>query len=72
MIDKELHEVLDSPAGAVGDWTSIGIVLGTIANILPSIAALLSIIWLALRIWESDTVRGWTNRETRRYEDKSD
>jgi hypothetical protein len=38
------------------------IAIGTLAQVLPSIAALLTIVWLAIRIWESDTVRGVTGR----------
>lgn len=34
-------------AGGIGSWLAI----------LPDIAALLSIIWLALRIWETKTVQ---------------
>ena len=40
-------------AGGLGSWLAI----------LPDVAALLSIVWLALRIWESDTVRRWTGRD---------
>jgi hypothetical protein len=45
------------------DALSVVTVVGTLVNILPSIAALFTIIWTAFRIWETDTVRGWTNRE---------
>jgi chromate transport protein ChrA len=46
------------------------IAIGTLAQILPSIAALLTILWLAIRIWESDTVRGITHRQLKgRYDD---
>ena len=40
-------------AGGIGSWFGI----------LPDVAGLLSIIWLALRIWETDTVKRWTRRE---------
>ena len=30
---------------------------------LPNIAALLSVIWLLIRIWEMDTVKEWTGRK---------
>ena len=43
----------------VFDWTSIGIALGTLIQILPSIAATLSIVWSVIRIYETDTVQGW-------------
>lgn len=33
------------------DWSALGITLGTIADILPSVAALLSIIWMSIRIY---------------------
>lgn len=41
------------------DALSVATVLGTLADVLPSLAALLSIIWTALRIAETKTVRGW-------------
>ena len=39
-------------AGGIGSWMSV----------LPDIAAALSIIWIGLRIWESETVKRWTGR----------
>jgi hypothetical protein len=39
------------------DSVSIVTVVGTLADILPAIAALFTIVWTALRIWETDTVR---------------
>jgi len=45
-----------------GDLAAVGVTIASIASWLPSIATLLSIIWFALRIWESDTVREWTGR----------
>ena len=44
------------------DAVSFITVVGTLVDILPSIAALFTIIWTAFRIWETDTVRGWTGR----------
>lgn len=40
-------------AGGFGSWLAL----------LPDIAALLSIIWLAVRIWETETVKRWTRRD---------
>jgi hypothetical protein len=39
------------------DSVSIVTVVGTLADILPAVAALFTIVWTALRIWETDTVR---------------
>jgi hypothetical protein len=39
------------------DGLSLITVLGTLMNWLPAVAALLSIIWTLLRIYESDTVQ---------------
>ena len=44
------------------DFFAAGVAVGAIIKVLPAIAAVLSIIWLSLRIWESDTVREWTGR----------
>lgn len=41
------------------DWTSIGIALGALIQILPSLAAGLSVVWSAIRIYETETVQGW-------------
>ncbi|MEY4719531.1 MAG: hypothetical protein RL563_2149 [Pseudomonadota bacterium] len=45
------------------DALSILTVVGTLINMLPSIAAAFTIVWTAIRIWETDTVRGWCGRE---------
>ncbi len=39
------------------DVASAGVVVGSLANLLPQIAAVASIVWFAIRIWESDTVQ---------------
>lgn len=39
------------------DWSAMAISLGSLFEILPAIASLLSVIWLLLRIWESETVQ---------------
>lgn len=41
------------------DAVSILTVLGTLVEMLPAIAAAFSIIWTAIRIYETDTVQGW-------------
>jgi len=35
--------------------------VGTITKMLPEVAALFTIIWTGIRIWESDTVQKWVN-----------
>jgi hypothetical protein len=37
--------------------------LGVLLAWLPTVFSLVSIIWFSIRIWESDTVRGLTNRK---------
>jgi hypothetical protein len=44
------------------DAVSLMTVAGTLIDMLPAIAALFSIVWSAIRIWETDTVKGWTGR----------
>lgn len=49
-------------AKIVGDALSIATVVGTLAQILPAIAALFTIIWTGFRIYETDTVQGWLGK----------
>lgn len=39
------------------DAVSVVTVVGTLMEILPSIAALFTIVWTAIRIYETDTVQ---------------
>lgn len=41
----------------VGDALSVVTVVGTLMQYLPAIAALLTIVWTLIRIWETDTVQ---------------
>jgi hypothetical protein len=41
----------------VGDALSVVTVVGTLMQYLPAVAALLTIIWTLIRIWETDTVQ---------------
>jgi hypothetical protein len=49
---------IDEGAKTVGDALSIVTVVGTLSQALPAIAALFTIIWTVLRIYETDTVQG--------------
>jgi len=44
------------------DALSLVTVLGTLMSILPSIAALASLVWSVIRIFETKTVQGWLGR----------
>ena len=41
------------------DALSVMTVIGTLAEILPAVAALFTIIWTGFRIYETDTVQVW-------------
>ncbi len=62
---KELFEKLDAVnehTKSVIDWTSIGIAFGSLMQILPSIAAALSILWTVIRIYETKTVQNFIKK----------
>ena len=44
---------LAAVAGGIGSWFAL----------IPDVAAILSIIWLGIRIWETETVKRWTGRD---------
>jgi hypothetical protein len=45
------------------DAVSVVTVVATLAQILPAIAALLTIIWTGFRIYETPTVQGWLGKK---------
>ena len=47
------HETAKTTVDAI----SIVTVVGTLADVLPAVAALFTIIWTALRIFETDTIQ---------------
>lgn len=48
---------VDDSAKNVLDLLSVTTVVGTLMGILPSIAAIFTIIWTSIRIYESNTVQ---------------
>ena len=51
--------VRDEAVKQIADGVSVITVIGTLAGILPSIAAVFTIIWTGIRIYETDTVQRW-------------
>lgn len=47
----------------VTDALSVVTVIGTLAEILPAIAALFTIVWTSFRIYETDTVQKWLGKK---------
>jgi hypothetical protein len=45
------------------DALSIVTVVGTLADMLPSIAAVFTIVWTVIRIIETNTVQGWLGKK---------
>jgi hypothetical protein len=45
------------------DGASILTVIGTLVEFLPAVSAILSIIWVAIRIYETETVQKLVNRK---------
>jgi chromate transport protein ChrA len=48
----------------VVDAVSIGTVVATLAGVLPSIAAIFTICWTAIRIYETETVKKLLGKKT--------
>ena len=41
------------------DLISIATVSAALMEVLPPVAALLTVVWTMIRIWETDTVKRW-------------
>jgi len=50
----------------IKSWVDLGAfmtLLGTLVDALPAFAALLTIIWTGIRIYETDTVQKWVHKD---------
>ncbi len=54
MEDDGMKEVVDTISIATG--------VGALAGLLPAIAALFTIVWTGIRIWETETVKKMRGR----------
>ena len=48
---------------AILDGLSVVTVVGTLVDMLPSVAALFTIFWTGIRIWETDTIQRMLGRK---------
>lgn len=55
-----------NPLAVVADVAAAATVVGVLLQVIPTIAAVFAIIWYAILIWESDTIRGVTNRRVKK------
>ena len=55
-------EHIDEPTKHLIDGVSVATVMGTLMSWLPAVAALFTIIWTAIRIYETKTVQGWLKK----------
>ena len=54
---------MDEASKYIVDALSFVTVLGTLADMLPSIAALFTIVWTSIRIYETRTVQKWISKK---------
>ena len=54
---------MDEASKHIIDFASIVTVLGTLADMLPAIAAIFTIVWTAIRIYETKTVQRWIGKK---------
>lgn len=54
--------VINTPEKQIMDLLSVATVVGTLADYLPHVAAVFTIAWTGIRIWETVTVQGWFGR----------
>jgi hypothetical protein len=63
MLMKDIFNTLDENIKYVIDALSLVTVLGTLTDMLPSIGAVFTIFWTAIRIYETKTVQGWLGKK---------
>ncbi len=58
----KMLESIDEHTKHLIDGVSVVTVMGTLMSWLPAIAALFTIIWTVIRIYETKTVQAWLKR----------
>ena len=61
---------MSSDVKAVADAAAAATAVGTVMDIIPSIAGIFTIIWLGIRIWESPTVQGLVGKVRKKDEEE--
>jgi hypothetical protein len=59
---KDPFDHMDEGVKHVVDGLSLVTVLGTLVDFLPAVAAVFTIVWTAIRIYETKTVQGWLGK----------
>ena len=68
-----MTHLIANQAKQIGDVASIGVVVGTLTHVLPALAALASITWTSIRIYETRTIQRMLGRKPRtRANDRAD
>lgn len=62
MTFKEVWDNTPDGPKHLGDALSITTLLGALSEMLPHVAALLTIVWTLIRIIETDTVQRWLKK----------
>ena len=55
---KDVFKDISEGTKHIIDAASVATVLGTLVEMLPSVAALFTIVWTCIRIYETKTVQG--------------
>jgi hypothetical protein len=59
---KDPFNHIDEATKHIIDFASVATVLGTLVDFLPAVAAVFTIVWTAIRIYETKTVQGWLRK----------
>lgn len=61
-----MRVAIDEDTARVLDGVSIVNLAGILAGVLPHLASILTIVWVAIRIYETPTVQKWLGKEKKR------
>lgn len=65
-----MHAFFNNHIKNLLDGASITTMLATLLGWLPHVAAILSIIWTGIRIWETPTVQKWAGKHLKKNDDE--
>lgn len=61
-----LYNLIPEPIRPLLDWTAFTVALGTFLEMVPHLSGVVGLLWLCIRVWETDTVKGLRKRYGRK------
>lgn len=54
---------LSEPTKEWFDWSAFSTIIAAFFKVIPELSGLVGLVWLCIRVWETETVKGWRGKK---------